>query len=422
MNVLVLGSGGREHALAWKISQSPKCDALYVAPGNPGTASVATNVNIQPNDFEALKQHCLSNSVDLVVVGPEAPLVAGVHDFFEGDSKLTHIPVIGPKKAAAQMEGSKAFAKAFMERHDIPTAGYREFTGEEVEAGLDYLQSCKLPIVLKADGLAAGKGVLICETHDDAQQEFKAMLSGKFGDAGSRVVVEDFLRGIELSVFAIVDGADYVLLPTSKDYKRVGEGDSGLNTGGMGAVSPVPFASEELMSKVRERVVQPTIDGLQKDNLPYRGFLYFGLMSVDGNPFVIEYNCRMGDPETQAVLPLIDGDLLELLYAAGTGNLGGRTAELKSGSAATIILASGGYPEAYEKGKSISGADQESDCVVFHAGTRMADNQLQTSGGRVIAVTGFGNDKDEALKQAYSCAEKIEFEGRYFRKDIGFDL
>ena len=423
MNVLLLGSGGREHALAWKIAQSPLCGKLFIAPGNPGTANCGENIALDILDFDAQKLFCLNHDIHLVMVGPEVPLVEGVVDHFKADPKTAAIPVIGPTKNAAQLEGSKAFAKEFMVRHQIPTAGYQEFKQQELQSAIEYLKNVRLPIVLKADGLAAGKGVVICQSLAEAENELREMLGGKFGEAGSKVVIEDFLSGREMSVFALSDGRDYVILPTAKDYKRIGESDTGLNTGGMGAVCPVPFASEELMRKIEKLVIRPTIDGLLRDQLVYQGFIYFGLMIVDGEPLVIEYNCRLGDPETQAVLPMIKSDLLALLAKVHDGWLHSSEMEIEMGVATTVILASGGYPESYEKNKTIEGINDSGDSMIFHAGTVM-DNmgKLLTSGGRVLAVTGRGENLSEALSHAYSAAEAIHFEGKYYRKDIGFDV
>ena len=423
MNVLLLGSGGREHALAWKIAQSPLCGKLFIAPGNQGTANCGENIALDILDFDAQKLFCLNHDIHLVMVGPEVPLVEGVVDHFKADPKTAAIPVIGPTKNAAQLEGSKAFAKEFMVRHQIPTAGYQEFKQQELQSAIEYLKNVRLPIVLKADGLAAGKGVVICQSLAEAENELREMLGGKFGEAGSKVVIEDFLSGREMSVFALSDGRDYVILPTAKDYKRIGESDTGLNTGGMGAVCPVPFASEELMRKIEKLVIRPTIDGLLRDQLVYQGFIYFGLMIVDGEPLVIEYNCRLGDPETQAVLPMIKSDLLALLAKVHDGGLHNSEMEIEMGMATTVILASGGYPESYEKNKTIEGINDSGDSLIFHAGTVM-DNmgKLLTSGGRVLAVTGRGENMTEALSHAYSAAEAIHFEGKYYRKDIGFDV
>ncbi len=422
MNILLLGSGGREHAFARSISMSKLCSQLFIASGNPGTAQHGKNISISVTDFEAIKKNCLENKIELVVVGPEDPLVNGIYDFFIGDTELKKIPVIGPSKDAAQLEGSKAFAKEFMQRHNIPTAAYESFNESTIEEGVNFIHTLITPVVLKADGLAAGKGVLICETLDEAEDEFRNMLHGKFGAASEKVVVEEFLHGIEMSVFVLTDGVHYLILPTAKDYKRVGEGDTGLNTGGMGAISPVPFADDALMKKVEEQMIKPTIDGLQQDKLVYKGFIYFGLMIVKGNPFMIEYNCRMGDPETEAVLPRIESDLVELFLATADEKLSEKKISISSKHAATVVLTSGGYPEPYEKGKAISGIDSVKDSIVFHAGTTMKNSELQTSGGRVLAVTSLANSLEEALTISKRNAERIKFEGKYFRHDIGFDV
>jgi phosphoribosylamine--glycine ligase len=423
MNVLVLGSGGREHTLAWKIAQSDLLNELFVAPGNAGTDSVGTNLSVSVNDFEGIKNAVLEHQIDLVVVGPEDPLVKGVHDFFLNDEKLKHVAVIGPQQEGAQLEGSKEFAKQFMERHNIPTAAYRSFTASELEEGLGFLETLSPPYVLKADGLAAGKGVLILEDLDMAKQELTAMLSDqKFGAASSKVVIEEFLDGIELSCFVLTDGSDYVTLPNAKDYKRIGEGDTGLNTGGMGAVSPVPFADELLMEKIQDRIIRPTVEGLIKDGIPYVGFIFFGLIKVKGDPMVIEYNCRMGDPETEVVIPRVKSDLLELLIAAGKGELSDKKVELLDESACTVMLVSGGYPEAYEKGKPISGVERVSESTVFHAGTTTVGDEVVTSGGRVLAITSFGADFKKALERSYDSIRHLSFDKMNYRKDIGFDL
>lgn len=422
MKVLVLGSGGREHAFAWKIAQSDKLEKLYVAPGNAGTGELAENVNIDPNDFEKVRTFVLDKAIDMVIVGPEDPLVNGIHDFFLADDNLKQIAVIGPEKAAAQMEGSKDFAKDFMARHKIPTAQYRSITSENLEEGYQFLETLKAPYVLKADGLAAGKGVLIIEDLNEAKNSLKEMIGGMFGDASATVVIEEFLSGIELSVFVLTDGKSYKVLAEAKDYKRIGEGDTGLNTGGMGAISPVHFANEEFMSKVEERVIKPTIDGFQKDKTPFVGFVFIGLMKVDNDPFVIEYNVRMGDPETEVVLPRIKSDFLELMMAVGDKKLDRFELELDERTVTTVMLVSGGYPEAYEKGKIITGINQVSDSIVFHAGTTENNNEVVTNGGRVIAVSSYGDDINSALKKSFSSADKIQFEGKYYRKDIGFDL
>ncbi|MBR8535583.1 phosphoribosylamine--glycine ligase [Carboxylicivirga sediminis] len=422
MNILLLGSGGREHALAWKMAQSEKLTQLFIAPGNAGTKEVGTNVNINPNDFEAIKAFVIDNNINLIVVGPEEPLVRGVKDFVLNDPQIAHVPVIGPGKEGAKLEGSKEFAKAFMMRHDIPTAAYLSVTQANLEEGLAFLKTLKAPYVLKADGLAAGKGVLILDEITEAEAELKEMLSGKFGDASSTVVIEEFLSGIELSVFVLTDGHGYVVLPEAKDYKRIGEGDTGLNTGGMGAISPVPFADDVFMKKVHDRIVKPTIDGLANDNIPYKGFVFIGLMSVEGEPYVIEYNVRMGDPETEVVIPRIKTDLVDLFEAVAAGELRKKTIEVDERFATTVMCVSGGYPEAYEKDKEISGLEKISEGLVFHAGTADKDGQVVTSGGRVIAMTAYGNTKEEALKQSFANAQTVTYEGKYFRSDIGFDL
>ncbi|MBS2210129.1 phosphoribosylamine--glycine ligase [Carboxylicivirga mesophila] len=422
MNILLLGSGGREHALAWKMAQSEKLTQLFIAPGNAGTKQVGINVNINPNDFEAIKAFVIDNNINLIVVGPEEPLVRGVKDFVLNDPQIAHVPVIGPGKEGAKLEGSKEFAKAFMMRHDIPTAAYLSVTQDNLEEGLAFLKTLKAPYVLKADGLAAGKGVLILDELTEAEAELKEMLSGKFGDASSTVVIEEFLSGIELSVFVLTDGHGYVVLPEAKDYKRIGEGDTGLNTGGMGAISPVPFADDVFMKKVHDRIVKPTIDGLANDNIPYKGFVFIGLMSVEGEPYVIEYNVRMGDPETEVVIPRIKTDLVDLFEAVAAGELRKKTVEVDERFATTVMCVSGGYPEAYEKGKEISGLEKITEGLVFHAGTADADGQVVTSGGRVIAMTAYGNTKEEALKQSFANAQTVSYEGKYFRSDIGFDL
>lgn len=422
MKILVLGSGGREHAFAWKLAQSNKLEKLYVAPGNAGTEELAENVNINPNDFEKVGAFVLDKAIDMVIVGPEDPLVNGIHDFFLNDENLKQVAVIGPEKAAAQMEGSKDFAKDFMARHKIPTAQYRSITSENLEEGYQFLESLKAPYVLKADGLAAGKGVLIIEDLKEAKNSLKEMIGGMFGAASATVVIEEFLSGIELSVFVLTDGKSYKVLAEAKDYKRIGEGDTGLNTGGMGAISPVHFANDEFMSKVEERVIKPTIDGFQKDNTPFVGFVFIGLMKVDNDPFVIEYNVRMGDPETEVVLPRIKSDFLELMVAVADKKLDQFQLELDERTVTTVMLVSGGYPEAYEKGKTITGIDKVTDSLVFHAGTTDKNNEIVTNGGRVIAVSSYGDNINSALKKSFSSADKIQFEGKYYRKDIGFDL
>ena len=435
MNILILGSGGREHTLAWKLRQSPNLGKLFVAPGNAGTASIATNLPMGVNDFTAIKKSVLENEIALIVVGPEDPLVNGIHDFFLENEELKYIPVIGPQKAAAELEaaggmphlaeleGSKEFAKRFMMRHGIPTAAYESFTLETLNDGYAFLESLKPPYVLKADGLAAGKGVVILNDLEQAKRELKAMLvDAKFGSASTTVVIEEFLDGIELSVFVLTDGKGYKVLPTAKDYKRIGEGDTGLNTGGMGAVSPVPFADREFMDKVHERIVKPTIEGLLKDNLPYKGFIFIGLIKVGDDPKVIEYNVRMGDPETEVVVPRIQNDMVSLLLAVANGTLDDIELEIDGRTAATVMLVSGGYPEAYAKGKKISGFTAVKDSIVFHAGTKMEQGSTLTNGGRVMAITSFGKDFKSALATSYRNIEKIKFEGMNYRKDIGFDL
>jgi len=423
MTILLLGSGGREHALAWKMLQSDKCSKLFVAPGNAGTEAIAKNINISPTDFEAIKNFALQEKVEMIVVGPEDPLVAGIYDFFKNDEALQNIPVIGPSKKGAQLEGSKEFAKEFLVKHNIPTAAYGSFTKETLEKGQKFLETLSPPYVLKADGLAAGKGVLIIQDLEEAKAELKNMLvDEKFGQASSKVVIEEFLDGIELSCFVLTDGKSYKILPTAKDYKRIGEGDTGLNTGGMGAVSPVPFADAVLLEKIENRIVKPTIDGLQKDGIEYKGFVFIGLINVKNEPMVIEYNVRMGDPETEVVIPRLTSDLVELFLAVADEKLDQVSLEVDPRSATTIMVVSGGYPEDYEKGKAISGIENVTDSIVFHAGTKTVDGQVVTNGGRVLAVTSYGDNFKEAIQKSYQNIDKLKFEKMYFRKDIGFDL
>jgi len=423
MTILLLGSGGREHAFAWKMTQSPLCEKLFVVPGNAGTAAIAENVAISPTDFEAVKALVLKENISLVVVGPEDPLVKGVYDYFKNDESLKHIPVIGPSKLGAQLEGSKEFAKEFLMKHNIPTAAYDSFTAETVEEGCKFLETLQPPYVLKADGLAAGKGVLIIQDLEEAKTELRNMLvHAKFGTASSKVVIEEFLDGIELSCFVLTDGKSYKILPTAKDYKRIGEGDTGLNTGGMGAVSPVPYVDAVLMEKIETRIVKPTIEGFQKDDIEYKGFVFIGLINVKGEPIVIEYNVRMGDPETEVVVPRLKSDLVELFLSVADQKLGDFNLEVDPRSATTVMVVSGGYPEDFEKGKVISGLENITDSIVFHAGTKLDGQNVVTNGGRVIAVTSYGDDFQQAIKKSYQNIDKLSFDKMYFRKDIGFDL
>lgn len=422
MNVLLIGSGGREHALAWKISQSSKLSKLYIAPGNAGTANHGENVNISVDDFDALGKLAIDKNIEILVVGPEDPLVNGISNYFSDKEELKHIACIGPSKSGAELEGSKEFAKEFMKRHNIPTAGYLSVSKENLDEGKKFLDTIQPPYVLKADGLAAGKGVLILHSLDEAKNELEQMLSGKFGKASEKVVIEEFLNGIEMSAFVLTDGESYVVLPEAKDYKRIGEGDTGLNTGGMGCVSPVPFANNEFLKKVEDKVIRPTVEGLKKDNIDYTGFIFFGLMNCHGEPQVIEYNVRMGDPETEVIMPRLKSDLLDLFESAGKKQLGTKTIEIDKQACVTVMLVSGGYPGSYEKGKIISNLDKTSDSIIFHAGTKFDNDNVVTNGGRVISVSSLDQNFNDALKHSFKNAEIIDFEGKYYRKDIGFDL